>query len=67
MLIMPLLSQMIFTAIITHLYPKHPIYRWYRRPLPRPALVRFDPSFIHLWNLGVYPKLSSYSHGSDFP
>ncbi len=64
---MPLLSQMFFTAIITHLYPKHPIYRWYHSPPPRPALVCFNPSFIHLFNLGLYPKLSRYRPHSGLP
>jgi len=60
MIIIPLLSQLLFTAIITQLSPPCPSYTWYGQPTPCPSLVWFYPLFIRLWNYGMYPKLSRY-------
>jgi hypothetical protein len=60
MLIMPLLSQMLFTVIITYLSPTIPVYKGYRFPPPSPPAVWFHPVFMHRWNVGLYPKITRY-------
>jgi hypothetical protein len=51
---MPLLRQLLLSAIFTNLTYLHP-YKWTRPPLPRPPLTRFHHWFISEWNMGLYP------------
>jgi hypothetical protein len=56
MLIMPLLSLMLLSVIITNIrYPGQPTH-WPRSPPPHPHLLRFHTWLIREWNLGLYPK-----------
>jgi len=63
---MPLLSQILFTVIITYLSPTIPVYKWYRSPPPSPPAVWFYPVFMHHWNVGLYPKLTRYKPNLRF-
>jgi len=60
MVIMPLLSQMIFTAMITSTFIHTCTRIWYRHPPPSWPQVIFKYPFIHEWNSGFYPKMTRY-------
>jgi hypothetical protein len=52
---MPLLSQILLSAIITPLIFHKNTQSWTRTPLPSPSLVHFHDWFISEWNMGLYP------------
>jgi hypothetical protein len=63
---MPLLSQLLYAAIITHLLSFSSQHPWYHQPPPIPPLVKVHAWFISEWNKGIYPAPKQRHYWSGF-